>query len=131
VLLEEAIDKVGWTRTSHVVNDGQSAVDFLLRRPPYADAPRPDLIVMDMRLPALSGVEVMQEFHHRPEYRKIPLVLLTGMTREEGDCCGHWDRNRCLYLVKPMDFDGYVEAVVAIKEFLRSLCSVEATPGTS
>jgi two-component system, chemotaxis family, response regulator Rcp1 len=131
ILLQEAMDKVGVKRTSHIVRDGQSAVDFLLKTPPYADAPQPDLIVMDLRLPALSGIEVMQQFHHRPEYRKIPMVLLSGMVREEGDCCGHWDRSRCLYLVKPMDFDGYVEAVVAIQEFLGSLCGAEAAPGAS
>jgi CheY-like chemotaxis protein len=122
LLLREAMDHVGMKRTCRAVRTGQEAVSYLLQQTPYEDAPRPDLIVMDLRLPVMDGFEVMKEFHHRPGYRKIPLVIMTGMARDGGDCCDYWDKDRCLYLVKPMSFTGYVDAVRAIQEFLASLC---------
>jgi len=121
-LLQAAMDDAQVVRTCHAVHDGDEAVKFLLRESPHVQAPRPDLIVMDLGLPLKSGIEVMKQFHHRPEFRKIPLVLMSGMTRDSQDCCAHWDEDHCLYLTKPLTFEGYVDAVGAIKEFLASLC---------
>lgn len=106
LMLCEAMGQASIGQSFHVVEDGDDAIRFLFRQPPHEQAPRPDLIIMDLRLPAMSGVEVMQEVHGKPDFSDIPLVLMTGVARAEEDYCSHWSEDRCLYLPKPLNFEG-------------------------
>ena len=83
-LTEEALRETEIANRLMVVNDGQAALDFLRRNGPYADAPHPDLILLDLNLPKKDGREVLAEIKQDPHLRMIPVVVLTT-SRDEGD----------------------------------------------
>lgn len=92
------------------VSDGQSALDYLLREGAYADggapAPRPDLILLDLRLPKVDGLEVLRRLKAHDELRRIPAVILTTSTAES-DLVRAYDVGAGSYLVKPIDFEKF------------------------
>lgn len=88
------------------VSDGKEALDFLFRQGKYADpeaSPRPDLILMDLRLPKIDGLEVLQRIKSDDELHKIPVIILST-SEAEMDVAKAYDLNVNSYLVKPMDF---------------------------
>jgi len=95
------------------VNDGRAALDYLCRRGPYADptvAPRPDLILLDLRMPQVSGLEVLAIVKKDPQLQAIPVVVLTTSDIEEDRSKAH----NCAvdgYLTKPVDFDKFVHMI--------------------
>lgn len=112
----EALRDAGLTPSLHVVEDGVAALDFLYCRPPYGDAARPDLVLLDLNLPRKSGSEVLGEIRRDPVLNGIPVVVLSTSDAEN-------DVARCMaldascYVVKPMDYDGFVAVVAELKRF--------------
>jgi len=104
----------------HVVEDGVAALDFLHRRAPHADAPRPDLILLDLNLPRVDGREVLQEIKSDPELRRIPVVVLTTSQADE-DIVRSYNLHANAYVTKPVDFDRFIAAVRQIDEFFVSV----------
>lgn len=107
---------IGNVHLSHV-DDGRAALDYLYRRGPYkdsAESPRPDLILLDLRMPHISGLEVLAIVKRDPQLQSIPVVVLTTSEtekdRSEARACGVDG-----YVVKPVDFDKFVH-------MLRELC---------
>ncbi len=94
-----------------LIEDGEAALDYLLRRGRYAnppDSPRPHLILLDLRLPKIDGLDVLRTIKQHPALRAIPVVVLsTSDTR--GDVLGAYDANVNSYLVKPVSFEGFRE----------------------
>ncbi len=92
------------------VSDGQSALDYLLREGAFAEggepAPWPDLILLDLRLPKVDGLEVLRRVKAHPELRRIPAVILTTSAAESDVVCAYED-GAGSYLVKPIDFDKF------------------------
>lgn len=109
-------------REAHVLNevsvieDGEAAIDFLQRRPPYADAPRPALILLDLNLPKKSGLEVLAEIKSDPGLRTIPVVVLTTSKADE-DIVKAYGNHANSYVGKPLDFDSFRIVLQALKEF--------------
>jgi CheY-like chemotaxis protein len=99
-----------------VVSDGESAMSFLRRQGDYADAPRPDLILMDLNLPRKSGHEVLAEIKADPDLRRIPVVILTTSDADE-DILRSYDLHANAFVTKPVDFDCFVRVVRQIDEF--------------
>jgi CheY-like chemotaxis protein len=96
-----------------VVNDGQSALDFLFGEGPYAgrDVTRqPALILLDLKLPKLDGLEVLRRLRADPRTRRLPVVILTS-SREQEDLAAGYDIGANSYIRKPVDFHQFVEAV--------------------
>lgn len=90
----------------HHVIDGEAALDFLFRRGKYADpekSPRPHLILLDLRLPKVDGLDVLLEVKEDPDLKHIPVVVLTT-SEAEGDVAGAYENHVNSYLVKPVDF---------------------------
>ncbi len=90
----------------HHVSDGEAALDYLFRRGEYADGernPRPHLILLDLRLPKIDGLEVLREIKADGEMRRIPAVVLTS-SEAEGDMARAYDNQVNSYLVKPVEF---------------------------
>jgi CheY-like chemotaxis protein len=88
------------------LTDGQQALDYLLRRGAYADpasSPRPQLILLDLRLPKVDGLEVLDRIKAEPDLRAIPVVVLTTSDADR-DVARAYDRHANSYLVKPVDF---------------------------
>lgn len=116
VLVQAAMEKVGLTHNVTVVSDGAEAIDFLHRRGPYALAPRPDLIMLDLKLPRKCGREVLNEIQLDPVLRAIPLVFLSS-SRSELELARAFQLPAECYLEKPNTFQGFVDLVRAIEAF--------------
>lgn len=99
-----------------VVPDGQAAMDFLNRRDEYHDAPRPDVILLDLNLPKKSGREVLAELKDDPQLRRIPVVVLTTSTAEE-DIFKSYDLHANCYITKPVDFEQFMAVIQSIEGF--------------
>jgi CheY-like chemotaxis protein len=99
---KEALDASRVRATVYSVSDGNQAMNFLNRRPPHADVPRPDVIVLDLNLPAKSGREVIREMAADPSLRSIPVAVLTTSTSEASVCKSY--PGRCLYFTKTDNF---------------------------
>lgn len=100
---------------SHV-EDGVEAMQFLRREGPYADAPRPDLILLDLNLPRKDGREVLKELKDDPHLKLIPVVVLTT-SRAEQDVLRSYALHANCYITKPVDFMQFMEVVKSIEHF--------------
>lgn len=100
----------------HVVQDGEEALQFLHREGPYADAPRPGLILLDLNLPRRDGREVLAELKADPELRVIPVVVLTTSEAEE-DILRSYSLHANAYVSKPVDFDRFIDVIRQIDDF--------------
>ncbi|HMD95111.1 MAG TPA: response regulator [Trebonia sp.] len=104
----------------HVVTDGEQALQFVRREGPFADAPRPGLILLDVNLPRLSGLEVLAELKKDPDLLVIPVVMLTTSQAEE-DILRSYQLHANAYVSKPVDFDHFIAAIRQIDDFFMAL----------
>jgi len=104
----------------HVVTDGEQALQFVRRIGPFADAPRPGLILLDLNLPRLNGLEVLAELKQDPELLLIPVVMLTTSKAEE-DILRSYKLHANAYVSKPVDFENFVAAIRQIDDFFLTL----------
>jgi CheY-like chemotaxis protein len=99
-----------------VVSDGEAAMAFLRREEGFADAPRPDLILLDLNLPRKAGHEVLAEIKSDADLQRIPVVVLTTSDAEE-DILRSYDLHANAYVTKPVDFDCFLNVVRQIDDF--------------
>ncbi|MEZ7131628.1 response regulator [Nonomuraea sp. AD125B] len=116
LLTREAFDLNKVRNRLHVVNDGEQAVAFLRREGRYADAPCPDLILLDLNLPRMSGLEVLSEIKADPVLATIPVVVLTTSEAEE-DILLSYRLHANAYVAKPVDFEQFIRVVRQIDDF--------------
>jgi len=100
--LKLMLDRIGCVYALSVVTDGESAVDYLLRRGRYVDAAKPDLILLDLNLPKLNGVEVLRAV---PNSRDLPICIMTSSIVERELLRQEFGIEGPSYLVKPLDAD--------------------------
>ncbi|WP_295383918.1 response regulator [uncultured Thiodictyon sp.] len=101
----------------HHVVDGREALDFLLRQGPrFADAPRPDLILLDLNMPRMDGRECLAEVKRRESLRAIPVVVLTT-AEVERDIVASYDLGAAGYIAKPMDVNQFIAAVRLLGDY--------------
>jgi CheY-like chemotaxis protein len=103
-----------------VVSDGADALAYLRREGEYADAPRPDLILLDLNLPRRDGREVLAEVKADESLRHIPVIVLTTSQADE-DVLRSYQLHANAYVTKPVDFDGFIEAIRQIDHFFVSV----------
>jgi CheY-like chemotaxis protein len=99
-----AFEEAGIAAHLHHVGHGYEAMDYLLRRPPYRDAPQPDLILLDLNMPRMNGYEFMTALHTEPALADIPVVVLTTSDVER-DIEATRNHGAADYIVKPVDMD--------------------------
>ncbi len=102
-----------------VVRDGEEALDYLHRRGRYQDpalSPRPGMILLDLNLPKIGGMEVLQEIKRDEVLRTIPVIVLTASPREE-DVTRSYDLGVNTYIQKPVEFDNFMRVVNAVQEY--------------
>jgi len=116
LITKEAIRAGKLVSTLHVVNDGEQALEFLHQEHGYADAPRPDLILLDLNLPKIDGHGVLSRVKSDPDLRRIPVVVLSTSNAAE-DVLRSYDLYANAYVSKPVDFESFVDAVHQIDEF--------------
>jgi CheY-like chemotaxis protein len=97
-----------------VARDGEEVVNMIARW--EAGAPVPNLILLDLKLPRLSGLEVLQRLKQHPHFSSIPVVVLTT-SRDDGDVKSAYQLGANSYIVKPVDFDKFVEVAAQIERY--------------
>ena len=115
-LTHEAFREANTAIQLHVASDGVEALAFLTRTGAHADAPRPDLILLDLNMPRMDGREVLGELKADADLRTIPVVVLTTSTARS-DIESSYSLHANCYVVKPLDFDQFARTVRAIEDF--------------
>jgi len=115
-LAQEALKESKVRNNMFVVDDGVEAMKFLRRQGKYANAPRPDLILLDLNLPLKSGREVLAEVKTDDSLKRIPVVILT-VSRDEQDILKAYDLHANCYITKPLDFEQFMKITRTIEEF--------------
>jgi CheY-like chemotaxis protein len=120
VMTREALDEGRVRNRLHVVRDGVEAVNFLRRTNGHDDAPRPDLILLDLNLPRRDGRSVLEDIKNDPDLRRIPVVVLSTSEAVE-DVSRSYDLHANAYVTKPVDFDEFVQVIRRIDDFFVSV----------
>lgn len=100
----------------NVVNDGVAALTYLRREAPYADAPRPDIILLDLHLPRKDGHEVLAEIKADADLCQIPVVVLTT-SADNHDIADSYALHANCYITKPLDYEQFITVMQAIGDF--------------
>lgn len=120
LMTQEAFEEHKVRNKLNVVSDGEEALSYLRREGPHADAPRPDLILLDLNLPRVDGRQVLQAIKEDPDLRRIPVVVLTTSGADE-DILRSYSLHANAYVTKPVDFDSFIAVVRQIDEFFVSV----------
>ena len=115
-LVQEAMRDAKMRNHMHMVEDGVEAMEFLRRQGRFGDAPRPDLVLLDLNLPRKDGRQVLAEMKTDPMLKRIPVVVLTTSNAEQ-DVLSAYDLHANCYVTKPVDFDKFMYVVRQIDEF--------------
>ncbi|MBB2990277.1 CheY-like chemotaxis protein [Mycolicibacterium iranicum] len=116
LITREAFEQNKIANNLHVARDGQEGLDFLYRRGEYAQAPRPDLVLLDLNLPKYDGRQLLEQIKSDPQLCDIPVVVLTTSSAEE-DILRSYKLHANAYVTKPVDLDQFMSAVRQIDEF--------------
>jgi CheY-like chemotaxis protein len=104
----------------NIASDGIEAMAFLKREGKHANAPRPDLILLDLNLPKKDGREVLSELKESQAFKSIPVVILTT-SESEADIHGSYQHHANCYITKPVDLEGFLKVVKSIDSFWLSV----------
>ena len=115
-LTKEALHEGKVYNNLHWVKDGVEALDFLYKRGKYKDAPKPDIILLDLNLPKKDGREVLQEIKSDSRLQRIPVVVLTTSKAEE-DVLKTYQLHANCYVTKPVDLEQFIKVVRSIDNF--------------
>ena len=126
VIAREAMAAGQLSTQLEVVSDGVEAMEYLRKKGSYSKARRPDLILLDLNLPRMSGHEVLAEVKADPKLRRIPVVVLSTSTADE-DIVRSYDLHASVYVSKPVDFDAFTEVVKQIDEFFGTVAQLPAS----
>ena len=122
-MTREALAEAKVLHDLHVVDNGEAAVAFLRQEGSYADAPRPDLIFLDLNLPRMDGREVLAIVKSDEALRRIPLVVLTTSDSQD-DIARSYDLHANAYVTKPVGLDSFLTAVQQIDHFFLAVASL-------
>ena len=115
-LIQEAMKEFKVRNRLHVVSDGEAAIAFMRQRSPYENAPRPDLVLLDLNLPKRNGQSVLQEIKNDPGLCHIPVVILTS-SRTEEDILRSYQLHANCFITKPVDIEQFIKVVKSIENF--------------
>lgn len=126
VIIQRAFKKLKLLNSLQVVNNGIELLEYLSKVGEDEDHPQPGLILLDINMPRMDGFEVLEKLKDHPEYKKIPVIMLTSSNREE-DIVKSYEHGACSYITKPV---GYEEFVEKIEQFNLYWSLVSKTPNT-
>jgi CheY-like chemotaxis protein len=127
LITREAFEHHKIANKLHVAHDGAEGLDFLYRRGEFHDAPRPDLILLDLNLPKYDGRQVLQTIKADPELQDIPVVVLTTSSEQE-DVLRSYNLHANAYVTKPVDLDRYMAAIRQIDNFFVQVVRLPRRP---
>ena len=116
LLTRRALAKSRVANELYVVRDGQEALDYLFRGPDDPDAPRPDLILLDVNLPRVNGMEVLEQIRRDDDLAVIPVIMLTASDREE-DIVKSYRLGSNTYIQKPVEFAKFLQALDVLGQY--------------
>jgi len=125
LMIREAFEHNKVSNALASVADGVQAMQYLRREGEYANASRPDLILLDLNLPRKDGREVLAEIKSDPALATIPVVVLTTSHAEE-DVLRSYQLHANAYVTKPVDFERFIEVVRQIDEFFVTVVKLPA-----
>jgi CheY-like chemotaxis protein len=129
LLTKEVFREGGIASDLHVALDGEEAMRFLHREGPFAAAPTPDLVLLDLNLPKKDGREVLAEMKQEPELRAIPVIVLTTSAAER-DLRDAYEHHANAYVRKPVGFTGLLEVAKAVESFWIGVVSLPPRAAT-
>jgi len=115
-LTQEALREGKVAVNLNVARDGIEAVDFLYRRGKFEDAPRPELILLDLNLPRRNGREVLSQIKADPDLRSIPIVVMTTSSADQ-DVETAYSLNANCFITKPLELEDYMNMIHSIEDF--------------
>ncbi|MGA2245060.1 MAG: response regulator [Verrucomicrobiota bacterium] len=115
-LTQEALRGARMIHQLQVTRDGVEALAFLRRQEPFADSPRPDLILLDLNMPRKDGREVLMEIKGDEDLKRIPVVVFTTSQAEE-DILRSYDLHANAYITKPVDLGQFLKVLQSLEEF--------------
>lgn len=115
-LIREAISLCGVRASLDFVTDGEAVMAYLRREEPYADAPRPGVIFLDLNMPRKDGREALAEIKADPDLRRIPVVVLTTSAAEDDVATSYGVSANC-FVTKPPDLDRYMRTIALTAKF--------------
>jgi len=115
-LTQEAFKEGKMRNNFFVVRDGVEALDFLFKRGEFKDAPRPDIILLDLNLPKMDGREVLETIKENEDTRQIPVVILTTSKAEE-DILKSYNLHANCFITKPVELDEFMNVIKTIEDF--------------
>src|SRR5947209_1466359 len=107
------------------VEDGEEALAVLRQEGAHAGAPRPDLILLDLEMPRMGGMEVLAEIKRHPDWRRIPVIIMTASSAEK-DVLAAYDRHANCFITKPVTMKQFLEAIHSIEEFWLTIVHLPA-----
>lgn len=116
VLTAETLSESKILNQLHIVRDGVEAIDFLYQVGKYQNAPRPDLILLDLNLPKKNGREVLAEIKKDPRLKSIPVVVLTT-SDYEGDILKSYELHANCYITKPVELSQFINMMKTLEHF--------------
>lgn len=116
LLTQEAFRDARIANRLHVTRDGVEALSFLRREAPFEDAARPDVILLDINMPRMGGLEMLREVKADEELRTIPVVVLTTSQADE-DILRSYQSHASSYIVKPVGFENFHQAIRAFETY--------------
>jgi chemotaxis family two-component system response regulator Rcp1 len=127
-LTREALKEASTRTRLSVVQDGAEALEFLRREGRHAEAPRPDVVLLDLNLPRRDGREVLGELKGDPALLTIPVVILTSSDADRDVAAAYALHANC-YVTKPTDLDEYISVLRAIEQFWFGVVQLPPRPG--
>lgn len=115
-LIERAFETRDLPGTLHTVQTGDAALDWLYQRGEFAEHPRPDLVLLDLNLPATSGHDILDEISSEPHLRRLPILVLTS-SQSDDDLIRAYEKGANVCLHKPVDPDEFSDLVQTVTDF--------------
>ena len=129
-IARRALNKGKIKNELYVARDGQEALDFLSHQGKFSDpasSPRPGIILLDLNLPKVRGLEILKQVKSDPSLKSIPVIVLTVSSRQE-EIQRSYDLGANTYIQKPVEFDNFVRVVNAIHEYWIRIASLPPHP---
>ena len=119
-LLRYSFKKNKITNTYEVAEDGEEALNYIFKRGEHKNAKTPDMIILDINLPKVSGLTVLKEIKSNPKTKMIPVIILTT-SKDDMDVLKAYDNYVNAYLVKPVDMKNFLDVVSSLEIFWLSI----------